>query len=83
MNGQNNTYDNYILTKYYTFAALFQTVWSIAVLGFTIFLVLYFQNYWVLFSLVLVLIKPYRVLEMTLKSDLKQDRKSFGSNNPS
>lgn len=83
MNEQNNAYNNYILTKYYIFAALFQTIWAVAVLGFTIFLVIFFKNYWVLFGLVLVFLKPYHVLEMTLKSDLKQDRKTFGTNNPS
>lgn len=80
---EKNTFNNWIFTKYYIFATMFQTIWSIAVLGFTVFLVLYFQNYWVLFSLVLVFFKPYHVLEMSLKSDLKQDRKTFGTNNPS
>lgn len=79
-----STYDNYVLTRYYTICAIVQTIWSIAVLGFTAFMVLYFKNYWVLFSLVLIFFKPYRLLEVVTKSDIinRPDRKSYGTNNP-
>lgn len=80
---EKQTFNNYIFTKYYIFAALFQTVWSVSVLGFTIFLVCFFQNYWVLFSLVLLFLKPYRNMEWTSKEEKLNDRKSYGTNNPS
>ena len=85
MNDSNNVYNNHIFAKYYTFAALFQTIWSIAVLGFTIFLVLYFQNYWVLFSLVLIFLHPYQFLRHELTTDDKKEdlKKKYGTNTPS
>ena len=80
----NNVYNNHLFTKYYIFGALFQTIWSIAVLGFTVFLVLYFQNYWVLFSLVLLFLHPYHLIGRDFKpGDEKEDlRKKYGTNNP-
>ena len=85
MKDNNDTFSNYIFTKYYIFSALFQTIWSVAVLGFTVFLVLYFQNYWVLFSLILLFLHPYKMLqhEITVSEDKKEElRKKYGTNNP-
>lgn len=80
---EKNTFNNWIFTKYYIFATMFQTIWFIAVLGFAVFLVLYFQNYWVLFSLVLLFLKPYRNMEWTSKEEKLNEHKSYGTNNPS
>lgn len=84
---KNMTYNNYLFAKYYIFAALFQTIWSIAVLGFTTFLVLHFNNYWVLFCLGLILATPYKTLTHSLSKsddeDKDKSRKRYGTNNPS
>lgn len=82
-----NDYSNYVMTRYYIFCALFQTIWSVAVLGFTVFLVLYFNNYWMLFFIAMIFLKPYTVLKWTYESTCtddkpKPDRKSYGTNNP-
>lgn len=74
--------NNYLIARYYTFCAIFQTIWAIAVLGFTIFLVIHFNNYWILFSLLLIILKPYKMLEIVKKDDKKEPRKSYGTNNP-
>lgn len=51
--------NNEAIVKYYIFCALFQTIWCLGVLGFTIFLLLYLNTPWALLSLILVALKPY------------------------
>ncbi len=82
---KNVSYNNYLFAKYYIFAALFQTIWSIAVLGFTTFLLIRFDNYWLLFCLGLILATPYKSLSRSLSKNDEEDkdknRKRYGTNN--
>lgn len=76
--------ETYFIVRYHIFCILFQIIWSIAVLGFAVFLVLHFNNYWTLLSLLLIFLRPNASLkiEKTCKDDDKPNRKSYGTNNP-
>ena len=79
-----NSFDNWLFAKYYIFGALFQLIWSIAVLGFTLFMVWFFHNPYYLFFTALILLKPYSTLKQFkgCTDDKKHKPEDYGSNNP-
>lgn len=79
-----NSFEDWLFTKYYIFGALFQLIWSLAVLGFTLFMVWFFHNPYYLFFTALILVRPYRLLARVDKSctDDKHKPSDYGSNNP-
>lgn len=62
---------NKYITRYYILSALFYTIWMIVVVGFTMFLVTFFDTPYALFALALVLVKPYT--NLTVSSVKKKD----------
>ena len=62
------------IVKYYIFCGLFQTIWSLAVIAFNIFLLEFFRTPYTLFALGLIFMKPFISLkysEHTGDTDLK------------
>jgi len=70
---KNIDYISYLLVKYYIFCGLFQLVWSLAVIGFVIFLILTFHSYWYLFFVLLIAVKPYRMLKNVKIKDFSDE----------
>lgn len=85
----NNSFEDWLLTKYYIFGGLFQLIWGLGVLGFTLFMVNFFNNPYYLFLALMVLLRPCVPLKKSEKKDSKSctdDNKhkpsDYGTNNP-
>ena len=68
MDNFNNYFNARTIAHYYTWCAIFQLIWSLAVLGFVMFLLNFVGNNSVLLFVLLIFVKPYSKLGLKSKS---------------